>query len=81
MLIKKNNFSDTINKHNYSVAIGNFDGIHKGHRYLLRQLIKCRKNEKDKIAVLSFFPHPVKVLAKNRWQKNLVKILVKDQLS
>ena len=80
MLIKKNNFSNVVNIHNYSIAIGNFDGVHEGHRYLLRQLINCKKNNEDKLAVLSFFPHPVKVLAKNRWKKNLVKIRTKYNL-
>ena len=32
-----------------SVAVGNFDGVHEGHRYLLRQLINCKKNNEDKI--------------------------------
>ena len=57
MLIKKNNFGDTSN-FNYSIAIGNFDGIHKGHRYLLNELKSCKKTRLDKTAVLSFFPHP-----------------------
>ena len=37
MLIKKNHFEEE-KKNNYSIAIGNFDGINKGHRFLLKEL-------------------------------------------
>ena len=76
MLIKKNYFEEE-KKNNYSIAIGNFDGIHKGHRFLLKELNKFKKLETDKIGVLSFVPHPVKVLAPNKWRKNLIKFRTK----
>ena len=72
MLIKKNHFEEE-KKNNYSIAIGNFDGIHKGHRFLLKELNKFKKLGTDKIGVLSFVPHPVKVLAPNIWRQNLIK--------
>ena len=76
MLIKKNYFYEE-NKYNYSIAIGNFDGIHKGHRFLLKELSKLKKIDTDRTAVLSFIPHPVKVLAPNKWKKNLIKFRTK----
>ena len=45
----------------YSVAIGNFDGIHLGHRFILNQLKSCKKSNEDKIAVITFNPHPIKI--------------------
>ena len=76
MIIKRNNFED-IKKYNYSIAVGNFDGIHKGHKYLLESLIKYKSLHNSKIAVLSFVPHPVKVIAPKKWKKNLVKFRTK----
>ena len=76
MIIKRNNFED-IKKYNYSIALGNFDGIHKGHKYLLESLIKYKILHNSKIAVLSFVPHPVKVITPKKWKKNLVKFRTK----
>ena len=76
MIIKRNNFED-IKKYNYSIAVGNFDGIHKGHKYLLESLIKYKNLHNSKIAVLSFVPHPVKVIIPQKWKKNLVKFRTK----
>ena len=76
MIIKRNNFED-IKKYNYSIAVGNFDGIHKGHSYLLESLIKYKSLQNSKIAVLSFVPHPVKVITPQKWKKNLVKFRTK----
>ncbi|HMS86133.1 MAG TPA: bifunctional riboflavin kinase/FAD synthetase, partial [Nitrospira sp.] len=48
----------------YPVAtIGNFDGHHRGHQALLQQVVeRARKNEGTAV-VLTFNPHPVKILA------------------
>ena len=61
----KNNSKDVV----YNVAIGNFDGIHLGHRFILNQLKSCKKSNKDKIAVVTFYPHPVKILNPGVWKK------------
>ena len=76
MIIKRNNFED-IKKYNYSIAVGNFDGIHKGHKHLLELLIKYKVLYNSKIAVLSFVPHPVKVINPKKWKKNIVKFRTK----
>ncbi len=76
MLIKKNYLSEK-KALSYSLAIGNFDGIHEGHRYLLGKLKSIKKDNSHKIAVLSFAPHPIKLLAPNKWNKNLVKFRTK----
>jgi len=76
MLVKRNYFQDH-KKLNYSIAIGNFDGIHEGHKYLLRKLVKLKKSSNDKVAVLSFMPHPIKIIAPFKWKKNLVKFRTK----
>ena len=40
------------------LTIGNFDGIHKGHREIIKNLIKQTKTFNLKSAILSFTPHP-----------------------
>ncbi len=72
----KNNSKDII----YNVAIGNFDGIHLGHRFILNQLKSNKKSSKDKIAVITFYPHPVKILKPSAWKKNLIKFRTKFRL-
>ena len=46
-----------------AIAIGNYDGIHYGHRSILKKLIKEGKKNKFKTALLTFRPHPAKTLA------------------
>ncbi|MBV69099.1 MAG: riboflavin biosynthesis protein RibF [Pelagibacterales bacterium] len=64
----------------YSVAIGNFDGIHLGHRFILNELKSCKRTDKDKIAVITFNPHPIKILKPSLWKKNLIKFRTKFRL-
>ena len=40
------------------LTIGNFDGIHKGHREIIKNLIQKTNISKSKSAILSFTPHP-----------------------
>jgi riboflavin kinase/FMN adenylyltransferase len=44
------------------VTIGNFDGVHRGHQKILQNVVE-RSHETGALAsVLTFFPHPVRVL-------------------
>ena len=45
------------------VTIGNFDGHHRGHRALLDQVVTTARREAGTAMVLTFDPHPVKILA------------------
>lgn len=50
----------------YPVAtIGNFDGHHRGHRALLQMVVEAARKAQGTPLVLTFDPHPVKVLAPN----------------
>ncbi|MDH5498995.1 MAG: bifunctional riboflavin kinase/FAD synthetase [Nitrospira sp.] len=44
-------------------TIGNFDGHHLGHQALLNQVVKTARQSQGTALVLTFAPHPVKILA------------------
>lgn len=46
-----------------AITIGNFDGVHRGHQQILRRVIAAAREEGWKSAVLTFDPHPAKLLA------------------
>ena len=45
-----------------AVTIGNFDGVHLGHQQILRRLVERAEKSNWMSAVLTFFPHPARVL-------------------
>ncbi|WP_299981401.1 bifunctional riboflavin kinase/FAD synthetase [Desulfobacula sp.] len=47
---------------NAVITIGNFDGVHKGHQSLFRQVIKKAKEINGTSVVMTFAPHPLKAL-------------------
>jgi riboflavin kinase/FMN adenylyltransferase len=44
-------------------TIGNFDGHHQGHRALLQTVVETARKAEGTSLVLTFEPHPVKILA------------------
>ncbi len=49
--------------HDSVVTIGNFDGVHRGHREIFRHLTACAVQRGLQSVVVTFEPHPLKVLA------------------
>ena len=48
-----------------AVTIGNFDGVHLGHREILRRLAGKARREKLRATVVTFNPHPLRILRPN----------------
>lgn len=48
------------------VTIGNFDGIHRGHQQIFRQLLLAARHEGAPALVMTFDPHPKQVLHPER---------------
>jgi riboflavin kinase/FMN adenylyltransferase len=46
----------------HSVTIGNFDGVHLGHRYLIQHLIDDAHARGTRSLLITFEPHPTSVL-------------------
>jgi riboflavin kinase/FMN adenylyltransferase len=49
-----------------ALTIGNFDGVHFGHRRILRRVAALAAEREWKPAVLTFDPHPTQVVAPER---------------
>ena len=49
-----------------ALTIGNFDGVHFGHRRILRQLTALAAARRWNSAVLTFDPHPTRIVAPDR---------------
>ncbi|HZW48919.1 MAG TPA: FAD synthetase family protein [Bacillota bacterium] len=47
------------------IALGNFDGIHIGHRPIIEAAVRRASEKSYRSAVLMFDPHPMQVLQKN----------------
>ncbi len=45
------------------VTIGNFDGVHKGHQHIFKTIIKKAKEITGESVVITFHPHPLKVIS------------------
>lgn len=44
------------------LSIGNFDGLHRGHQFLIQKNLELASQLKARTVVLTFYPHPLQVL-------------------
>ncbi len=58
----------------YVATIGNFDGVHWGHRALLGQVLASARAQGLKSLAITFWPHPRSVLQPERWQGYLMTL-------
>ncbi|MFN0172233.1 MAG: bifunctional riboflavin kinase/FAD synthetase, partial [Bryobacteraceae bacterium] len=49
-----------------AVSIGNFDGVHEGHKALFRKVVSVARANGWKAGVLTFSPHPATIVAPSR---------------
>lgn len=67
-------------KHATILTIGTFDGVHIGHQKIIERLNQIKKKDKDRSAILTFFPHPRKILNQGNEVKWLNTMEEKIQL-
>ncbi|HEX5411202.1 MAG TPA: bifunctional riboflavin kinase/FAD synthetase [Terriglobia bacterium] len=63
-----------------AVTIGNFDGIHLGHRELLGRVVNSARERGGTSVVVTFDPHPAQILAPEHAPKILTPLMVKTRL-
>jgi riboflavin kinase / FMN adenylyltransferase len=49
-----------------ALTIGNFDGVHLGHRRIVRRLVDLAREHGWKPSMLTFHPHPTRIVAPER---------------
>lgn len=62
------------------VTIGNFDGVHLGHREIFRRVVRRAEELGGTSVVLTFVPHPLKVLAPERAPQLISTAAEKERL-
>ncbi len=64
---------------NAVVTTGTFDGVHYGHKTILRRLNKLARQNKGESVLITFYPHPRKVLYPDTLGRNLRMIATMDE--
>lgn len=47
---------------NAVVTVGTFDGVHRGHQFILNEMVKKAREINGETVVITFYPHPRQVL-------------------
>ena len=70
------NTKSNFNQENLCITIGNFDGLHIGHQFVINKLIEEAKKSNLQSAVMSFTPHPREFFSQS---KNVFNINTKNE--
>ncbi|MCA9077928.1 MAG: bifunctional riboflavin kinase/FAD synthetase [Planctomycetaceae bacterium] len=62
------------------LSIGNFDGVHRGHRHMLQTLVAQARSAGAPSVVMTFEPHPIALLAPDRLPPRLTTLEQKAEL-
>lgn len=57
------------------VTTGSFDGVHVGHKAIINRLVKLAKDIEGETVLITFYPHPRRVLYPDTEGKDLLMIL------
>jgi riboflavin kinase/FMN adenylyltransferase len=64
----------TIPESGQVLAIGDFDGVHLGHREVIRQAVQTAHKQNLPVSVMTFHPHPREVLGHERYTRCLTPL-------
>lgn len=57
------------------LALGVFDGVHLGHRAVIRRVVEAAQRDGGRAGVVTFDPHPIRVLAPDKAPRALLATL------
>jgi len=69
-----NNLEKFNNKYKIHLALGNFDGVHKGHKEVIKNAINEAKKNNSQAWILTFDPHPLEIINPKLKIKNISTI-------
>lgn len=61
-IVYVNSLADITDRQATFLALGSFDGVHRGHQVILRKMVNDARISGVRSAVLTFFPHPKRVI-------------------
>lgn len=64
-----------------TIAIGHFDGVHRGHQNVIRKAVEAARESGAEAAVMTFHPHPKEVLGQNGAQYAMALTPLADKLT
>lgn len=62
------------------LTLGTFDGVHQGHKKIIKQLISESRKNNLRSFILTFFPHPRNVLNSNSEVKSITTLEEKTEI-
>ncbi|HEX4604831.1 MAG TPA: bifunctional riboflavin kinase/FAD synthetase [Candidatus Angelobacter sp.] len=62
------------------VSVGNFDGIHRGHQHVLREMIRRARENHASAVVVTFEPHPFRILRPDVTPRLITPLAKKEAL-
>lgn len=61
-IVKVDTLADIVDRQPTYLALGSFDGVHRGHQAILDSMVTAAHKAGVRSAVITFFPHPKRVL-------------------
>ena len=79
MIVTKN-LKNAKSKEPSILTLGTFDGVHKGHKKIIKRLINESEKSNLKSLILTFFPHPRNVINSNSEVKSISTLDEKTEI-
>src|SRR5688572_6268616 len=63
-----------------AVTVGTFDGVHRGHQEVLDELVTVAREREERSVLVTFDPHPLKIVRPNEAPKLLTTPAEKEAI-